>query len=155
MTEKTRKRLVLSTLPAALLWAAFNIGDKKSAEPLPPPNPIAAIATPAPNPTGAPGQVKQIRVFGDLAEIESSPWGSDPFCLKKQHRVNAPRATTITTSYALSGILYNADDPVAIVNKRPVRVGQDIDGATVLNIEQNRVVLEHDGKRQTLRVSKG
>ncbi len=152
MTEKTRKKIIISTLPAAVIWAVFNLGGDKSSDPPPAPPTVAAISPVA---MASPNSSLNMETVTVMEEFELSAWGDDPFRLKKLPKISSPRATSVRRGWSLSGILYNANDPVAIVNKRPVRVGQNIDGATVLNIEQNRVILEHNGKRQTLRVSKG
>ena len=53
----------------------------------------------------------------------------------------------------LNGILYSASRPAAIVNGKTVFVGEQVDGATVINISQNSVTIEINGKRRTLSVA--
>ncbi|MFH1995633.1 MAG: hypothetical protein ABIJ27_01395 [Candidatus Omnitrophota bacterium] len=48
--------------------------------------------------------------------------------------------------FALNGIMYAAQKPLAIVNDATVSVGDAINGATVVLILENRVILERDGE---------
>ena len=45
------------------------------------------------------------------------------------------------TSFILNGIVYDADDSWAIINNKIVRVGDKLDGATVISIAPQKVVL--------------
>jgi hypothetical protein len=55
----------------------------------------------------------------------------------------------------LTGIVYNDRTPLAIINNRPVKVGDAIDQAKVVDIGTRTVTVEYQGKRVTLTVSKG
>jgi hypothetical protein len=56
--------------------------------------------------------------------------------------------------WRLSAILITGGRPLAIINDRQVRAGERLDGAEVLTIERDRVVLRHrDGSRHTLRLN--
>ena len=57
--------------------------------------------------------------------------------------------------YAVNAIIVSADRRVAIVNGRRVGVGGSIDGATVISIEKNQLVLEKNGKRITAGLNNG
>lgn len=45
------------------------------------------------------------------------------------------------TRYRLTGVLYGGDRPLAVINTAIVGVGQQVEGATVLDIEPTRVTL--------------
>jgi len=53
-------------------------------------------------------------------------------------------------SLELGGIVWSDADPRALVNDRVVGVGAYVQGYTVERIEEDRVVLEKDGKRVTI-----
>jgi len=55
-------------------------------------------------------------------------------------------------SLELGGIVWSDADPRALVNDRVVGVGAYVQGYTVERIEEDRVVLEKDGKRVTISV---
>jgi len=53
-------------------------------------------------------------------------------------------------SFRLSGIIYTAARPSAIVNREMVYVGDRVSGATVIGISQTQVTLQINGQRKTL-----
>jgi hypothetical protein len=55
-------------------------------------------------------------------------------------------------SIELGGIVWSEADPRALVNDRVVAVGAYVQGYTIERIEEDRVVLEKDGKRITITV---
>ena len=55
-------------------------------------------------------------------------------------------------SLELGGIVWNETDPRALVNDRVVGVGAYVQGYTIERIEEDRVVMERDGKRITITV---
>jgi hypothetical protein len=55
-------------------------------------------------------------------------------------------------SLELGGIVWSDEDPRALVNDRVVGVGAYVQGYTIEKIEEDRVVLEKDGKRITVTV---
>ena len=55
-------------------------------------------------------------------------------------------------SLELGGIVWSESDPRALVNDRVVGVGAYVQGYTIETIEEDRVVLEKDGKRITVTV---
>lgn len=82
-----------------------------------------------------------------------SPWGKDPF------GTNEKRVDGISTAapvyWNLSGVVYSKTDPLAIINNKFVRVGDQVDGATVTTINKSDVVIDYKGKAMTLHVSNG
>ncbi|HEX4438971.1 MAG TPA: hypothetical protein VH854_02805 [Thermoanaerobaculia bacterium] len=55
-------------------------------------------------------------------------------------------------SVELGGIVWSEADPRALVNDRVVGVGAYVEGYTIERIEEDRVVMEKDGKRITITV---
>ena len=151
MTERTRKRIVISTLPLVIIWAAFNLGDKKKAALPPAPPPTIAAITPSANPAPAVSDQDS----GRIENLRNAAWGDDPFRLKPAAGANTGIFRPSSPTLKLSGILYSAENPIAIINGGPVKVGQKISGATVKVIERDKVILDRQGKEQTLSVFKG
>ena len=54
--------------------------------------------------------------------------------------------------FALGAVLKNGHESRALINNEMLTVGQTIEGATVIAIEQHHVVLEKDGRRLVLRM---
>ena len=55
--------------------------------------------------------------------------------------------------FVLSGILYDARTPKAIINGNIVRVGDEVDGATILSIERNSATISYKDRRIALNIS--
>ncbi len=145
MSEKTRKMLVFLTLPLAVIWAVYNfmVGDAAN---------DAGNTTPPPTVQAQPSAQQQTaKKFIDIEEYEARPWGKDPFrALAKSSGASGP-----APSWILSGIVFNSDDPMAIINRQSVRTGDVVDKATVVEIKQTEVVLDKGGSLFTIRVTKG
>ena len=151
MTEKTRKTLVMSTLPLALVWAAFNldIGGKKTPQDVPQYETIQPIqAVP-----GATAQAHDPRLI-DVEEMQKADWGQDPFRCYRYGRTTHQQPGS-NLAWVLGGIIYSADYPMAFVNKKSVKVGDSVDGATVVAIDNDSVTLNYKGRTITLKVDKG
>jgi MSHA biogenesis protein MshK len=65
-----------------------------------------------------------------------------PYLASEHIAVTTPR-------FAVNAIIVSSDRRVAIVNGRRVGVGGSVDGATVIAIEKDHLILEKDGKRIT------
>ena len=157
MNEQLRKGIVFSTLPIALIWAYFNLfGKSQPTTPSAASDPALATVTPLTNPA-APAQTADTSIINRL---KRQPWGSDPFRGHAAYhapvstRVSAVATTSNTLSFVLSGIMYNDQNPVAYVNGQPVKIGQRINSAKVISIERRAVILDIDGRRLTLSLSK-
>jgi type II secretory pathway component PulC len=90
----------------------------------------------------------------NVEQQAKEPWGADPFRVKARSGKKNGKARK-KPRWQLSGILYNNQHPVAIINKRQVRTGETINDAKVLKIDKKAVTLEHNGKQMTLTVTKG
>lgn len=78
-------------------------------------------------------------------------WVRDPF----QFPQKPTTKKTGITGLDLTGIIYDKELPVAVINDVIVHEGDTIEGAVVKEIESNSVVLEKEGKLYTLELIKG
>lgn len=95
--------------------------------------PAAEIIT-APEPTPAP----EPTVVAKAVETEVLPVSVTP---KKTE-----------PAFRLNGVMYNASHSFAIVNGRPLMVGETLDGITVISIGRDEVLLDINGERRTVGV---
>lgn len=152
MSESTRKKVIFGILLIAIIWGynnlkstpKNNVPDKRS----------NVTATTAP----AVGQAaKPTPAVPKLVNIEKKalePWGEDPFRVEKNTRRVSTKSPQ-TQKWQLSGILYNSQTPVAIINNQQVKTGDTVDNARVLKIDRKAVMLEHNGTKMTITVTKG
>jgi len=68
-----------------------------------------------------------------------SYWGRNPFSISGARIM---RLGVLT----INGVLWDKKNPLAIINERIVKIGDKIDGNTVVGIEQDRVIL-NDGSK--------
>ena len=71
-----------------------------------------------------------------------SSWGRNPFLPK-----------SATAESGLTGIIWNEDNPKAIINDEIVAIGDKIDGKTVIDIKQDRIILNDGTKEFDLRLN--
>ncbi|UCG62050.1 MAG: hypothetical protein JSV52_01795 [Candidatus Zixiibacteriota bacterium] len=150
MSESTRKKIIFGILIVAIIWGYNNLKST-------PKNPAAKSgATPTVD-TGTPVQeAPAVPTAPKLVNIEQKarePWGKDPF--RVQHSARYSQRTPEKPKWQLSGILYNSQAPVAIINNKPVKAGDTINSARVLRIDRKSVMLEYNGSKMTLTVTKG
>ena len=67
----------------------------------------------------------------------------------------AERARESTPRFVVNAIIVSPERRVAIVNGRRLTVGASLDGATVIAIEKDQLVLELDGKRISAGLNEG
>ena len=67
------------------------------------------------------------------AKTAYARWGSNPFMLKR-----TPKAIN------LEGILWDANDPKAIINGNIVGVGETVEGKMIVEIKANSVIIKGD-----------
>ncbi|MGI9202942.1 MAG: hypothetical protein ACR2Q3_02960 [Woeseiaceae bacterium] len=84
-----------------------------------------------------------------LCGLSTSAFGQEqlrdptrPYAVKQRLVVAAP-------NFKVNAIIVSADRRVAIVNGQRVIAGGSVDGATVITIEKDHLVLEKNGKRIT------
>ncbi|MBU1147881.1 MAG: hypothetical protein KKD11_05950 [Candidatus Omnitrophica bacterium] len=85
----------------------------------------------------------------EAPEIEESTikegWGRDPFSLG----ANTPEDIGFE-GLAVNGIMWDEDNPLAIINDDVVKVGDMLGGLKVVEITKTSVVMEQNGERHTL-----
>lgn len=57
---------------------------------------------------------------------------------------------TLRDSLKLNGIVHNKDRPMAMLDNRIVRVGDSVKGATITEIQKNKVILSYKNRTFTL-----
>ena len=65
-------------------------------------------------------------------------WGRDPF--------TGGSADSEVSGFDLSGILWDAAAPIAVINGQMLRVGDEVEGYRVVTITQDRVTLSDGGQ---------
>lgn len=148
MNENLRKKIVYSILPIAIIWAGYNLkssDDKESST-----NNYATIQEITKTKTTEPNNREKL-----AQEYDSKDWGLDPFhtivkkqAVRKQKIHNKP-------TWKLTGIMYNSNNPLAVINKKYVGEGEKVGSGKVISIEKEKVIIEYNGRQYTLRVSKG
>lgn len=147
MSEATRKKLLAGMLVVASVWAFYN--HLKPQDEKPPSGSKVETAQPAAIQVDRAVSSEQV----NIEEKTKASWGRDPFQPIK--RRSTSRKSFQKVQWRLSGILYNSQSPIAIINERPVKIGEMIDDARVLEIGKKAVTLEHNGKEFTIKVTKG
>ncbi len=155
MNERTRKIVIFSTLPIALIWAYFTLSAKKAVVTQTTDPALTTVA-----PLSVPAQPKQVADTALITRIKSQSWGSDPFRGRTVYHAAETKSAPVVArtdnqlSFVLSGIMFSPQNPVAYLNGRPVTVGQKVNSATVISIERRAVILELGGRRFTISLSK-
>ena len=153
MSEKLRVKVIGLFLGITVIWAGFNYvpnikeityDTPKTIQPLDPNNST---------------KTKSVN-FIDKEEIAKAKWGQSPFYITPLPIINTERPHTVVhnntnLSWILSGIILNSSSPTAIINKRPVKIGETINRAIVTNIEKEKVIIKYKQKEITLTISKG
>jgi type II secretory pathway component PulC len=81
---------------------------------------------------------KKDRDFKGRKKTVYSQWGRSPFLPSEYIKK--------TTSLVLNGILWDRDNPQAVINGKIVKVGSKIDSKEVIEIKEDRVILS-DGTK--------
>ena len=146
MDAKKRRLYVFIVLVAVSIWGYYNIFDKADKKPdLIEDEELTDVARPAAAPRP---------VAIDYDEYSSKDWGSDPFFRGKVEKQEIVEIEPEKMYWFLGGILYSDNNPAAVINKRVVCKGDVIDGARVVEINRNDVVLEKDGENIVLGLKK-
>ncbi len=82
-------------------------------------------------------------------ETKSMELKRDPFTFTKQQ---AGPSVVSARELILSGIAWDQDNPSAIINNKIVAIGQEVDGNTVVDIKENRVILNDGDHNFELRI---
>ncbi|MEW6412941.1 MAG: hypothetical protein AB1483_10800 [Candidatus Zixiibacteriota bacterium] len=148
MSESTRKKIIAALMVAALIWGYNNFKPES-------PQPVerqqsASVAQPAAPTAPAPAKPKLVNV----EQKSKEPWGSDPFRVVKGAAAQT-HSRVSALKWKLSGIFYNSDSPVAIINNKRVKAGDTVSEAKVISIDKETVKLQYNGNTMTLTVTKG
>ncbi len=155
MNDRTRKIIVLSSLPVALIWGYYNLIAKSDTTtgPWPDNQAAATVASALPAPLPSPATDSAI-----IQKIRTRSWGVDPFRGRTvshgEPTIAQPTVTKSGLSWVLNGIIFSETSPVAYVNGRLVKVGEIVNTAKVVSIDRRTVTLEIDGRRMTISLSK-
>jgi hypothetical protein len=144
VSGQNRKKIVYFALVAALIWGVYNFPTSRVKK-------TAIEPTETIQPLSAAQSVAPANDMINIAEKTQAPWGADPFHSSKLVKADFSHEPR----WHLSGIVYNDRTPLAIINSRPVKVGQEIDEAKVVDIGARMVTLEYQGRLFTLSVTKG
>ena len=146
MNEQKRKKIIYGALILAIIYGTYNFWPSDS----------QVNNTEKPKTIKPLTETNEIRPSGDnfidVDSLKNIPWGADPF--RSKTAVTAP-AKASNINWVLTGIIFNKANPLAIINKKTVGIGDIIDRATVIAINRKDVTLEHNGKTYTLAVTKG
>jgi hypothetical protein len=152
MTETKRKKYLYICLLGAVAFGLYNFANPR--KPYTPGSGQGADTT---------SQIQQASInFAkkvDTAAYQALPWGSDPFRRQNTHS-DAPRRIEVRDQepipvWRLTGIIYNANLPLAVVNGKTVGIGDIIDQAKIVTIDRSKVLLQYRGNQIELRVTKG
>ncbi len=135
---KDRKLILLGVLSVlAVLSIAY--GSSKAGRGVPPnANPGEALGTEIPLGLAALQRPEKKSHYSD--------WGRNPF-LEKETLVSK------VVPLNLEGIAWDKENPKAVINARIVGVGEDIEGRKVVDIAQDRVIVNDGVKNEELRLS--
>lgn len=144
MDARKRKAIVYGLFVLAFLWGAYNFAGNEQKRAEPAPSPAKQIEA---------AEVKPPAKSIDVEKYSMLEWGKDPFHRGRRTPVEKPPAE-IRPRWTLGGILYDENTPSAVINKKIVRNGDNIDGARVMQIDRQKVTLEKNGLQFTLTVEK-
>ncbi|RKX21377.1 MAG: hypothetical protein DRP35_04405 [Candidatus Zixiibacteriota bacterium] len=150
MTEKNRKIIVYIIFVLAIIYGTINLyPNKDNKKQIHNQNNAAQLEN-------SKNIISQYALKNklDTLSIQNKKWGADPFhALNK--KISKKTFFRNNTQLVLSGIIYNDDNPVAIINKKSLRVGDKIENAKIIQINKKDVILEENGKNVTLIINKG
>jgi type II secretory pathway component PulC len=146
MNAKKRQTIVYICAGLVMIWALSNIMGKSSKKQKPTEQPLSTVK----QITAVEKSVEAI----DIAKYDKLSWGRDPFyrfTAKKTGQVDQPEAVV---GWELGGILWSENNPSAVINKKIVRHGDIVNGARVVKISKDIVILEKDNTEFTLNIKK-
>lgn len=73
-----------------------------------------------------------------------------PLVLPTSGPITAEPGTALRRNFSLSGIVYAPKDSYCIINDKIVKVGEQVGGATLVEITPEKVVLDYQGQKITL-----
>lgn len=146
MLESRRKKVIYALLVAAIIYGLANIpggSDKWQTEEL--------IDTSTPT-EGVPSSLVTQTI--NIEYYSSLPWGSDPFYRVYSELENSPPRQQPVSRWTLNGVIINDRATVAVINKTIVRIGDNVNGARVIDIQKDKVTLEQDGTEFAIHITR-
>jgi hypothetical protein len=144
VNEKRRKKIVYLILVVAVIWGVYNFPFKQSNK--------ADVKTPETiQPLSSTLPAQSTGKMINIKEKSLAAWGTDPF----QVRRSVKAVPFSRPMWLLSGIVYNNQKPLAIINNKQVETGDIVNNAKVLSIKTKTVTLEYNGALLTLTVTEG
>lgn len=148
MTKSRRQLLILAGLVVVMAAVYARMGRSRT------PGRPAADAVSTPEVAGAAGTAAEV-VTLDLPEMAPArqaqhdqasrlAWGRDPF--------TGGNAGAEVSGFDLSGILWDATQPIAIINGQMLRIGDALEGYRVTQIAQDAVSLSDGSQTLTLTI---
>lgn len=140
----TRKQKILLAVLGALLagvWGRVLFGPFRASDSTPPARETQEIVSKPMFPTPP------------SLESDRPEWGPSPFLSDREGRTKGPdpfSGPSEESGYVLSGILWDAQRPSAVINNRVVEVGDQLDGWEVVEIQKNQVILSDGASTQAL-----
>jgi len=143
MNPKKRQAIIFTIFALAVIWGIYDfIGNKRVLVPDSPEPTANSQASPKMSPDTI-----------DVKKYSILEWGKDPF-----YRGNGAAISVSPDpdepDWILAGILFDPHKPAAVINKKIVCAGDNIDGARVVRIERKIVILDKNGLRFTLTLAK-
>ncbi|HAZ09754.1 MAG TPA: hypothetical protein DCY56_01420 [Candidatus Omnitrophica bacterium] len=89
-----------------------------------------------------------ILAVSEVGSDSSVKWGRDPFLLDTSNVKEQGMEDLV-----LNGIVSDRDNPYAIINNDVVKLGDKVNGMTIIEINEKNVVLEQDGQKHTLELN--
>lgn len=121
------------------------------------PRPLSVAALPAPSPPVGPGRSAPIpeERWKAMQERASRAWGRDPFALPparlKGFQPETPKGPPLDQALKVTGVVRNGRQVYAVVNDFLVKPGDEILGAKVVEIREDAVILQKDGREHLLK----
>ncbi len=137
--------LVLVLISGPIIAPIFSMPVKGAATPVTALNPAASQNIPAVSADLADASVAEVKTNRKAQfAVEETPLflGTPPTTILSR-----------TPDLTLSGIVYSDQGSYCIINNRIVKVGDSIQGAKLLNVSQNSVKLDYQGKEMALSVN--
>lgn len=106
-----------------------------------------AVITPEPKIFDQSAEESKIHIVTreDIAGIENLRWLRDPFNFKRYITVQKHS----TTQLLLKGIIWDENDPCAVIDDRVLRKGDKIDTIKIIEIRKNSVIVGQEGSEDT------
>lgn len=83
----------------------------------------------------------------DLSQLEELPWGRDPFV-----KASKPKPVKEKDRFTLSAVIWDENEPYAVINDEILVVGQEIEEYHVIDIDVDTVILQKGSKEIKLKL---